>query len=320
MLGRFTGSAQAASVRDAAQAALTVAPFAVLATVVAQVALGGPAASSVGEAIAAGIKWSLAAWALATAIRVALELASPQAEDLSHSVPSILGPRATPVSVLAIGATLIAAALLRAPARLVVNLAGFALVALPLVWLVRRRAGPGAATSAAAVLAVLAFFPTHLDVPADPDVSKQAADSRYSWSVAFPGAEWRLRQEIDLPAAPPGTWYTLGVAHAGGVKAPQVLARINDVEAGPLREQADTYLVLDLPPSLTEGAGRLVVELRSPAPDPGLRILAQRWTGGATRRGEASSYFDGSAWFPGTFNDATGRPQHGIYVIDLGTP
>jgi hypothetical protein len=47
--------------------------------------------------------------------------------------------------------------------------------------------------------------------------------------------------------------------------------------------------------------------------------MAFRVSRGATMGAQASSYYDASAqrWFPGTFNDSLGRPQPGIYVIEL---
>ena len=48
-----------------------------------------------------------------------------------------------------------------------------------------------------------------------------------------------------------------------------------------------------------------------------LRLIAHRHAQGATAGRTASSFFDTERWLVGTFNDATGRAQAGIVVLQL---
>ena len=65
------------------------------------------------------------------------------------------------------------------------------------------------------------------------------------------------------------------------------------------------------------GQTRLRFELNQVVPDRRQRIVAQRWPTGATLGAEASSFFDGTAWHTGTFDDATGEARAGIYILEL---
>jgi hypothetical protein len=68
---------------------------------------------------------------------------------------------------------------------------------------------------------------------------------------------------------------------------------------------------------MTVGQTQLTFELRQERLDPLLRLVAQRWSGGATNSDRASKYFDGQTWHAGTLDAATGRPHAGIYVLQL---
>ena len=123
------------------------------------------------------------------------------------------------------------------------------------------------------------------------------------------GANW----EIMRHGLPQRDAYDLVYRHGLGLSAaaraePSVLDAARDGAAGH-RHQGPA-----LPRRIPCRAGR-----RDPhrVRDPGLRLVGFRVSRGATLDGAASSFFDGLAWHAGTFNDANGRAQPGIYVLTL---
>ncbi len=111
---------------------------------------------------------------------------------------------------------------------------------------------------------------------------------------------------------------TLKVPLAAAYDGPtRVYATLNDHELGPARLVDRWHLHFPVPAALLLDQPRLTFVLRQEPPDPRLRISAHRWGDAATAGPSASSYFDGARWTPGTFNDALGRPQPGIYILQL---
>lgn len=230
-------------------------------------------------------------------------------------------PRLNALHITVGSAALIAAALQRAPGRLLVNLLGFGLVAVPLLWVVQRRAGPPVATRAALAFALFAFVPTHTDIRQAPASEQARLDSPFRWTVGWPDESWILRHEIQPDRLAMGpfeqpmflTVVVVGDARGGG----QVYATLNGQELGPLRRTEYGTLVVGVPADLLVTQSRLAFELRQSPRDPALRLVAQRWSGGATLGPAASSFYDTRRWWPGTFNDAAGRREPGVYLLEL---
>jgi hypothetical protein len=228
------------------------------------------------------------------------------------------GPVPSAEQILWITAALIGAALLRSPHRLVTNLLGLALLGVPMVWVVRRAGGARAAAQAAAALALFAFVPTHLDLRTAPERALYEPQSAFRWAVGWPTAAWVLRHEMTLER-PLGTApVSLFVQRAASYRGPaKIEVTLNGDRVGILAERDQDWLAVELPTAKTTGQTDLDFELRQAGFDPLLRLVAQRWSAGATLDGAASSYFDGAAWHTGTLNTATGRPETGIYVLQL---
>jgi hypothetical protein len=216
---------------------------------------------------------------------------------------------------------LLSAALQRAPARLALNAAGYLAVVGPLVWIVGRRAGRLPAARAALACSVLALAVTHVNLPRQTafDYVMAREESPFRWSVGWPADGWVLRHEIRLPEPAGGRAAQLTVLLAARYDgAAQVFAAVNGRDLGPMRLGADRKgMYVDVPASAIAGATRLRFELRQAPVDPALRIVAQRWSAGATLGGAASSFFDTRTWWPGTFNDVTAQRQPGVYVVEL---
>lgn len=295
------------------------------------------------HALGVGLRWAAAACVVFLVADVVLALWGADEARVAHSLrrlpdqgeradaPGLAGAnpqvslaaplqRVTATQVLFLGGALIAAALQRAPSRLVANLLGYGLVAAPLLWVVRRRAGPAAAAKAALALALFAYTPTHLDLhPSEGYAYEQwTAESPFRWSVGWPRDGWILRHEIELPEAarngPLRLVALLALPYSGPA---QVYGTVNGQPVGPLRRHDEHALLLEVPPSVAAGERRLAFELWPEPVDPGLRIGAQRWAAGASRGATASSYFDGERWWLGTFNDRAGRRQEGVYMVRL---
>lgn len=293
-----------------------------------------------GMPLAVGVKVTLASWMALTVVGVGKDMIRGHAtrpersdEHADHMVSphrgTVVERRAEPLLALSrlsalhigLGAlVLIAAALQRAPSRLAANVIGYVLVAVPALWVVQRRAGPAAAARAATVLALFALLPTHADLR-DMRLFEQvpvSAGSFFRWSVGWPEEDWILRHEIRLERPGENRPMALIVQLAAPYEGPaQVFASMNGYELGPLRNLGRGQLQVTVPAEVVSGQSHLRFELRQRPVDPSLRLVAQRWTGGASLRSAASSFFDGQAWRPGTFNDLAGRPRIGIYLVEL---
>lgn len=264
------------------------------------------------------VRAAAGAWLLIAVVRVGLAVihgksnvfgAETNGASLSHTYRA-------PWSVLKVAAILLFCALLRSPWRLAVNELGFALTAIPLVLAVRWRAGGVAATEAATALALFVLFPTHFNLPAPP-ARLVTADSSFRWSVGFPNQDWAIRHEIRLDRPLRDAPLDLNVQRAGPYRGQaRVLVWLNDYPLGPLRDGEGDVLQTTLPSELVAGQTHLRLLIKPDRVDPGLRLAAQRWTGGATVP-SASSYFDGLAWHAGTYDDRNGRQRSGLYVLDL---
>ena len=318
------------AVGDLTSQSRRVLPYVLTGLLAAQLHLAIAAEPDLSRALAAGLKWALASWLAAASWSVTRELLSPSgraADDASTDVAlgdiNVLrgAARARALRTLAAGALLITAALLRSPSRLAVNLLGFGMLAVPLCWVVQRRAGWPAAAHAATIVTVIAFFPTHLDGSIEPKRLSPLPASPFNWSVTWPGLDWRLRHAIPLDEPWPDRPARISVMHAAPYGGPaSVLATVNGQEAGALQDWGNGYLGVEISAARARGQHAFVIELRVSQLDPGLRILAQRWTGGAAARDSSSAYFDGDRWQQGTFSDLLGRTQPGIHLISVAAP
>ena len=271
-----------------------------------------------GGAVRLGLKVAVAVWALWTTGQVVVAVAGtgPRAAAPGVAGGSLLA-RWPAWQIALAGGVLLTAGLQRAPQRLVLNLIGYALVAAFAVWVVQRRGGRVAAARAAAVVAAFAVVATTADRRQPLTVESSRPASAVRWSVAWPEPLWVLRHEVRLApgSLPPGRLEVpLATAYDGPAR---VLVRANGVELGPMAQDGPTSLRLALPPDAVGRSDRLTLELRQQPFDPDLRLIAQRWTAGATLGAAASSYFDGQAWRAGTFDDAAGRRRDGVYVLQL---
>jgi hypothetical protein len=268
------------------------------------------------DAVWLGVKLALAVWGLWTAGQVVAAVSGP-APGAAPPGPAPLLARWPAWQVAVAGGALLVAGLQRAPQRLVLNLIGYALLSALAIWVAQRRGGSLAATRAAALVAVFAVVAATADRRAPLAVQSTRPASAVRWSVGWPDPLWVLRQEVLLSSAaqPPGMLEVpLATAYDGPA---QVLVRANGVELGPMERDGPAALRLALPPEVVGRAGSLVLELRQRPFDPEQRLIAQRWTAGATLGGAASSYFDGREWRPGTFDDEAGRRQDGVYVLQV---
>lgn len=297
---------------------------AALGLVVAQLWLARSPSDDLGPAAGAAVRGLLAAWGLFTLLDIGAALLrgrAPTAADSTSLVhtPASGFPLLGAWYLVAAGALFIAAALQRWPSRLAINLLGYALLAVPLVWLVQHRAGPGAARKAALVLAVFCFLPTNGDVRQPPVVERSAAGSPFRWSVGWPVDGWLLRHEIRLDRAaggPRDLWIPLAARYDGPAR---VHVSVNGRPLGEARPEGDSVRIT-LPADVLADETRLAIELRQEPRDPALRLLATRWAGGASLGHDASSFFDGERWRQGTLDDVAGRLQPGTYVLRLERP
>jgi hypothetical protein len=286
------------------------------------------------NALGTGVRAAAGAWVMASLAVVMVATANGRfvPPGQATGTPGISPPRSAPAvhhsalwsaDVLRIAAAVsvvIIAALQRAPGRLVLNLGGFILLAAPLAWVVGRRAGQSEATRAVVALGVLAVYATHVNLPRGTafDFSQAQVGSPFRWSIGVPQDGWFLRHEVQLdgPARERGGELLIPLAsrYAGPAR---VFARLNGHELGELRGADRGYLLTDIPASSLAGHSRLTLELRQSAPDQSLRLVAQRWTAGATLGALSSSYYQANEWHAGTFDDLLGVPRPGIIVVEL---
>ncbi|HET7769462.1 MAG TPA: hypothetical protein VFN74_11860, partial [Chloroflexota bacterium] len=149
------------------------APYVALGLVVVQLsvaALGVPAE----DALATGIRVTLGAWLLRTALDV---IRGTTADPAPWGSPPSWG--AVVLATLA----LLVAALQRAPSRLAINLLGYGALALPVLWLAHRRGGHLASARAALALGAFVLLPTHVDWRTLPGPELYGQETPYVWSV-----------------------------------------------------------------------------------------------------------------------------------------
>lgn len=291
--------------------------------VVAGIGLALAPVPDVSVAIGRGLRLALALWGGWTALAVIVAMARD-----GSAAPGAVAPAPgaqwggwpfPPDWQIVLGsAALLVAALQRSPARLVVNLIGYGVAAVFLIWIVRRYGGAQASARAVAVLAVFALVPTHVDWRTTPLTENARAESPFRWTVGWPGEAWVLRHELDLTAlarAPQTLMIPLAVRYEGPA---QVYLTLNGEALGPVAIVNGQSLQARVPERLVVGQTRLTVDLRQRPHDPMLRLVAQPWTAGATLGTRASSYYDGERWRSGTFGDVSGRPKPGMYVIRFG--
>jgi hypothetical protein len=263
-----------------------------------------------------GVKVAIAVWGIWTTAQVVVAIAAPAPPAEAPGETPLLGR--WPAWQIAVGGgVLLIAGLQRAPQRLALNLVAYALLSAFAVWIVQRRGGRLAAARVAAVVAAFAVVATTADRRMPLAVEATRPGSAVRWSVGWPEPLWVLRQEVRLTPGErlPGTLEVpLATAYDGPA---QILVRANGVELGPMERDGPAGLRLALPEDVVRRAGTLVLELRQRPFDPEQRLIAQRWTAGATLGSAASSYFDGQAWRRGTFDDAVRRRQDGVYVLQL---
>ena len=264
-----------------------------------------------------GLRTGLGAWivwASAVTLRECLGPAVAAHDGAPRRLPWTSGAR-----VLGAAATVLAVSLARSPARAVVNLLGFALIGGVLLWVVARRANGPTVTRAALAFTLLALVPTHVNLPRPPERILAAPGSAFRWTVGWPTDDWRLRYEIALDRPLSSDLLQLWAQHAeGAAQSPgRIGVLVNGAPIGELAPRGQDWFALDLPASALAGQTHLRIELWQTVPDRRQRLLAHRWSGGATLGASASSYFDGRAWHTGTFDDAAGSPRAGAYVIEL---
>jgi hypothetical protein len=295
--------------------------------VAAQVALLLGVADGARGALGAGLKVALGLWALGTGWRVLRAVAEGRRDVLSHQQregsnqerEDLFLARWPAWQIALAGGALVAIGLQRSPGRMALSLLAYGLLAAFAIWVAQDRGGRVAGAQAAALVALFAVVSTGADRRVAPPVETTRQGSPFRWSVGWPDGAWVLRHELQLQPGAPGPKVLL-VPLAEAYDGPaQVLARVNGVDLGALEREQRTRLRLVLPErGLVGSDGRLTVELRQQPYDPHLRLIAQRWTSGASLGARASSYFDGRSWRQGTFEDATGRALSGVYVIQFG--
>jgi hypothetical protein len=272
------------------------------------------------QTLVLALKAGLGVWVLLTLLGVGFDLIGPR----SPSAATATGGRRTARSLLAplalVGGTVLLIAVLTAPAtgRLAATALCYLILATALGWLVWRRAGPEAATRALAALSLFVAVAAAADVRAAPRIEESSPDSAYRWVAGWPGDGWVLRHEMRPLTSLPARAMTLAVPLAAPYDGPaKVYVTANGRDLGPASVVDRRRLYVDVPADLVAGAERLEFDLRQRPADPRMRISAGRFGDAATAGPNASSYFDGRRWWPGTFDDARGVPRSGIYIVQL---
>jgi hypothetical protein len=316
--------------------------------VAAEIQLGlGPEASP-RAAAGTGLKVALACWSILAlcwaaasaiagrreeaAIRSAAQVPGRTASTVHRvgtlrpfdALAAVMAWRPTAGHVIAGGVVVLCLSLgliARNPGRLALHVLGFLLTGVAVAWVVQRRAGQAAARRAVLALAVFATIASLADVRTRLVPQDAAADSPFRWAVGWPTAEWVLRHELrpepPLEARPMVLRLPLARPYDG---AAQIFAWLNGQELGAARRLDSRTLEVAVPAHVLAGQPALRLELRQSPVDSRLRLIGHRSGRGATFGLGASSYFDGEQWRPGTYNDALGRPQDGIYVLLLTHP
>jgi hypothetical protein len=277
------------------------------------------------ELLGVAVRVGLGTWAALLVVQIAAEVVSFRGAGAGATaerewLPGVcLGPGLATGYIMLAGAALMAAALQRAPSRLVVNLLGYGLTAVPVLWAVRRLAGPAALPPAAALLVMFGLLPTSVEVRGLLPVDLTRPGSAFLWDVGWPEPDWVLRQRIALPPSGAARAKLLRIRLATAYDGPaRILVSVNGAALGAAEmEEHRSAASLLLAPSLLEGTSELSVELRLRPFDPELRLAAHRWSGAATMREEASAYFDTVRWWPGTFDVRGGQQRAGVYLIQL---
>ena len=311
MIGSFMRRAAGRQQEGAFAPLRACAPYAALGVIATQLSVSALGAS-IESALATGVRVALGAWLL----RVVFDLVRGRGQ----------APLVTPWgwspswrAIVGITLVLLVVALQRAPSRLIANLLGYAILAVPALWLASRHGGQPAAARAALVTGAFVLLPTHVDWRTMPGPELTGAETPYVWSASWPTPESALRHEVVVPAHLDGKQLELLVLLAERYVGParvtvtangQALAAVELVNDG-------TAIRSLVPGTLVRGDAPLTFELRVAPYDPRLRLLAHRWVAGATRGAAASAYLEAQRWTPGTFSAATARAQPGIYLLRL---
>ena len=216
------------------------------------------------------------------------------------------------------GAALLTVATQRSASRLVVTLLCYGLSLLPALWFAGARGGPRAAAWAAAALAIFTLVPTNLDLRRLPHpLMSPSLDPDQRWRTGWQGEAWVLRHEAVLPAlsgSPPPDWrLTIPLAAPYEGHAPVTL-EVNGQNVGRTRERSDALEFII--PGQIAATGHLVLDLHEAPVDPRVQLIASRFAS-ASAGPHASSYFDGVRWWSGAFDESSGGPRPGIYLLRL---
>ena len=314
MIGAFmsgaTGSHHALRPATLASAfTRSAAPYAALGLAVAAIsalALGAPADRALGT----GVRVAFGALVLRLLLDVARKRSGP-------TLPGGLGLSWS--GVVAVTLVLLVATLQRSPSRLIVNLLGYGLAALPSVWLARRFGGAAAATRVAWALAVFVLVPAHVDWRAVEGTRLQGVETPFVWSAGWPSGDSVLRHEVVVPAELNGKslrFFALLAERYTGASRVVVSGNGQALGAAELSPEGDA-IGLQVPAGLVRGGQSLALDLRLQPYDSRLRLVAHRWTGGASRGAAASSYLHDQRWLPGTFAAVPGRAKPGAYLVRL---
>jgi hypothetical protein len=263
----------------------------------------------------------LAGWIALTCLSVAGAMVRGEGRALSGSQPAPAHGGRAVIFPLALAATgiLAAAAISRAPSRLAANGLALAVWAPVLWWVLARRAGGEAAAQAMLALSAFTLIAATADLRNTRFIEDFRPDSPFRWSVGWPQGGWVLRYQIHLDSPAPARRARLRLPLARIYEGnARIYAALNGHDLGTADYPAGGMeMTVSIPADSWAGLTDLVFELREDPVDPSLRLLAQPWAGGASLGLGASSYFDGARWQPGTYNDAMGRAQPGIYVVRL---